>query len=368
MEAMDDYYNNHNANVHRGIYAISEEATKLYEGAREKTRAFINARSTKEIIFTKGATGAINLVSYSLGKALKPGDQVISTVMEHHSNLVPWYFLQKAGVKVDHIDVTPEGTLDLASLERLISNKTKLVTFTGCSNVLGTITPAREIVKIVHDHGALAMVDGAQSVPHLPVDVQKIGCDLMAFSGHKMLGPTGIGVLYGREEVLEKMEPFEGGGDMIREVQLNEATYNDLPYRFEAGTPNIAGAIGLGAAVDYLTDLGMENVRRHEKELVSYALKHLGELPGMKIYGPTNPEIKGGVVAFNFGRIHGHDLATIMDKQGICLRSGHHCAQPLLAKYDTFSTSRASFYVYNDESDVDALVAGFEKAKQIMRA
>lgn len=367
LEAMCEYCRYYNSNIHRGIYTISEEATAKYEGARKKLANFINARSPKEVIFVRNATEAINLVAYSWGRAnVGPGDEIILSEMEHHSNLVPWQQLAKEkGAKLKFIPIDEEGLLRLDQMEVLLSDRTKLLAITHMSNVLGTINPVKEIVKRARSVGAATLIDGAQSVPHLGVDVRDIGCDFLAFSGHKMLGPTGIGALYGRRELLEEMPPFLTGGDMIIEVHFSGAKWNELPWKFEAGTPSIAEGIALGAAVDYLAKIGLDRIRQHEKDLVEYTLARLDEMGKIKIYGPRDPELRGGVVAFNIEGMHPHDLASILDREGICIRAGHHCAQPLLERLGVKATARASFYIYNTEEEVDALVDGINKARKI---
>ena len=362
LAAMDGYLERYAANVHRGVYRIAEQATHELEAARGKVQRLLHARSPREIIFTSGTTAAINLVAYAWGLkgSLRAGDDIVVTVMEHHSNLVPWFFLRdKLGVELKFGGLAADGTLDLAQLDRLIGPRTRMVAVTQCSNVLGTINPVKDIADRAHAVGALCLVDGAQSAPHMPVDVQALGCDLFAFSGHKLLGPTGIGVLYGREDVLAAMEPFMGGGEMIREVKQSGARWNDLPWKFEAGTPNIAGAIGLGAAIDYLERLDLRAVRAHEVELTRYALAQLATVPQLTVYGPTDPERRGGVVSFTLGRAHPHDIASILDEQeGVCVRAGHHCCQPLMDCLGLAATARASFYVYTLRAEIDRLVAG----------
>jgi cysteine desulfurase / selenocysteine lyase len=366
IEAMNDYYRNSNANVHRGIHALAEEATALYEGGRERVRKFIHARSVREIIFTRNTTESINLVAYSWGRAnLKAGDLVVYTEMEHHSNLVPWQMLAaERGVEVQAVPVTDDGELDRTVLTQLLARGPKLLCITHMSNVLGTINPITEIAAEAHAAGALVLVDGAQSVPHIPVDVQTLGADFLAFSGHKMCGPTAIGVLWARQELLEAMPPFLGGGDMIRRVKLYDFKFNELPYKFEAGTPAIAEAIGLGAAIDYLTDIGMETVQAHEQQLIAYALERLEEVPEVKVYGPAAAR-RGGVAAFSFGDVHPHDIAQLLDREGIAVRAGHHCAMPLHDRYDLPATTRASFYLYNVPEEVDRLVEGLYKIKKL---
>ncbi len=371
VEAIDDLYRRYNANVHRAIYEMGAEATEAYEASREKLAKFIHARESREIAFTRGATEALNTVAYGWGikGQVGPGDEIVTTVMEHHSNLVPWYFVQDMkGAKVKFVDIGEDHTLRMEQLDELITRRTKVVAVVHCSNVLGTINDVREIARRAHEVGAICVVDGAQSVPHMPVDVQALECDFMAITGHKMLGPTGSGALYGRADLLEKMEPLLGGGEMIREVHQGWARWNDVPYKFEAGTMNIEGAIGLGAAVDYLNKLGMDSVRAHEKDLVGYALRTLKEVPGLTLLGPRDVERRGGVVAFDLKGIHPHDIASILDAEGIAIRSGHHCAQPLMERLDLAATARASFYVYNTRGEVDALVKGLNKVVEVFRA
>jgi len=366
IEAMDDYYRRYNANVHRGIHKLSEEATSAYEKARIKIKRFINAPSRREIIFTRGTTESINLVAQTWGRAnLKTGDVVVSTVMEHHSNIVPWQILAaEKGFTIRYVPLLEDGTLDLDYLAQVLRDEpVKFVTVTHVSNVLGTINPIEVIVQQAHAAGALVLADGAQSVPHMPVDVQALGVDFFAFSGHKMVGPTGIGVLYGKRELLEAMPPWMGGGDMISQVRLEGSTWNDLPYKFEAGTPAIAEAIGLGYAVDYLTELGMDKIHAHEQAMTAYALERLSEVPGLTVYGPDAAQ-KGAVAAFKFGDIHAHDVAQMLDAEGIAVRAGHHCAMPLHDHLGANATARASFYLYNTPSEVDALIEALYKAKQ----
>lgn len=366
IEAMNEYYRRSNANIHRGVHTLAEEATAMYETAREKIARFINAASAKQIIYTRNATESINLVAYTWARAnLKAGDLVILTEMEHHSNLVPWQMLQaERGIELDFIHVTEDGLLDLDSYKTLLSRTPKLVAFTHMSNVLGTINPAADIIRMAHEVGAITMVDAAQSVPHLTVDVQALDADFLAFSAHKMCGPTGIGALYGKTELLESMPPFLGGGDMIKEVKLRSFRPNTLPHKFEAGTPAIAEAVGFGAAVDYLTKVGMDNIAAHEHEITEYALERLEEIPGVKLFGPSADK-KGGVAAFTFDGVHPHDVAQILDREGIAIRAGHHCAQPLHEKFGIPATSRASFYLYNTKEEVDLLVNGIYKVKEM---
>lgn len=366
IEAMNEYYRRSNANIHRGVHTLAEEATAMYEGAREKIAKFINAASSREIIYTRNTTESINLVAYSWARAnLKAGDLVILTEMEHHSNLVPWHMLQaERGIELDFIPVTDDGVLDLEAYRTLLARTPKLVSFTHMSNVLGTINPAAAIIGMAHAAGAIVMVDGAQSVPHLTVDVQALDADFYAFSAHKMCGPTGIGVLYGKSVLLDAMPPFLGGGDMIKEVKLRSFRANSLPHKFEAGTPAIAEAVGFGAAVEYLKNIGMERIAAHEHEITEYALDCLEEIPGVKVFGPSADK-KGGVAAFTLEGVHPHDVAQILDQDGIAVRAGHHCAQPLHEKFGIPATSRASFYLYSTKEEVDMLVNGIYKVKKM---
>jgi cysteine desulfurase/selenocysteine lyase len=365
LEAMDTYYRAHNANIHRGVHTLAEEATAMYEDAREKIAAFIHANSSREIVYTRNTTESINLVAQTWGRRnIQTGDVVILTEMEHHSNLVPWQMLaEEKGARLEFIPVSRDGFLDLDVYRQLLTLNPKLVAFTQMSNVLGTITPAKEMITLAHAAGALALVDGAQSVPHLPVDVQDLDADFLAFSAHKMLGPTGIGALYGKEALLEAMPPFMGGGDMIKKVFLRSFTPNDLPHKFEAGTPAIAEAVGFGAAVDYLSAIGMEAVAQHEHAMISYALEALSEVPQLEVFGPA-ADYKGGVASFTLPYVHPHDVAQILDSEGIAVRAGHHCAMPLHEKFNIPATTRASFYVYNTPAEVDALVRGLGKVKK----
>ena len=364
--AMDDFYRKSNANIHRGVHTLAEESTALYEGARERIAKFINAASARQVIYTRNTTESINLVAYSWARAnLKQGDLVILTEMEHHSNLVPWHILQaERGIELDFIPVTDNGLLDLEAYKALLSRRPRLISFTHMSNVLGTINPAAEMISLAHEAGAITLVDGAQSVPHVKVDVQALDADFYAFSAHKMCGPTGIGALYGKAALLESMPPFLGGGDMIKEVKLRSFRPNTLPHKFEAGTPAIAEAVGFGAAVDYLTKLGMDNIATHEHEITEYALERLEEIPGVKLFGPSADK-KGGVAAFTLEGVHPHDVAQILDQDGIAVRAGHHCAQPLHEKFGIPATSRASFYLYNTKDEVDMLVNGIYKVKKM---
>src|ERR1700694_1014409 len=367
IEAMSGYYETTHANVHRGVYEISEEATAKMERARVKVARFINARQSKQVIFTRNTTESINLVAYSWGNAnIKAGDLIVLTEMEHHSNLVPWQMLaQRTGARLEFVPVTDDGLLRLDVYEQMLQQQPRLVTFTHMSNVLGTINPAQEMIAQAHTAGALVLLDAAQSVPHMPVDVQTLDVDFLCFSGHKMLGPTGIGVLYGKRDLLEAMPPFMAGGDMIRSVGLRQSSWNDLPWKLEAGTPAIAEAIGLGAAIDYLNALDMKNIQRHEQELTTYAMEQLQQVPGLTMYGPDAAQ-RGGGISFTLGDIHPHDLASILAQEvGVAIRAGHHCAQPLMERFGLAATARASFYVYTITDDVDMLVKGLHKALEI---
>jgi cysteine desulfurase/selenocysteine lyase len=370
IEALNDYYERYNANVHRGIHALAERATKEYERARERIATFINAPSPESVIFTRGTTEAINLVAYSWALTnLKKGDEILTTFMEHHSNTVPWYqACEKTGAVINRIGLNADGTLRLDDLDKLLTDRTRLVAITQQSNVLGTINPVRQIADAAHKKGAVVLVDGAQSIPHMAVDVQALDCDFFAFSGHKMCGPTASGALYGRRAILDAMPPFMGGGEMIKEVWFDHAKYNDLPYKFEAGTPNIAESIGLGVAVEYLTRIGMDKIRQHEKEITQYALDRLKEFPEVTVYGPKNVEQRGGLVAFTLGDVHAHDIATFADQDGIAIRAGHHCAMPLHKKLGLAATARASFYLYNTPNEVDAFIEMLHKAKKFFGA
>ena len=368
LDAMDRFARTSYANIHRGVYTLSEEATAAYEGARKKVARFINARNVREVVWTRNTTESINLVARTWAEEnLKPGDTILSSMMEHHSNIVPWQLVaSRMGAHVAYIPITDDGELDQDAYERLLEeHRPKLVAVTQMSNVLGTLPPVKEMIAKAHAAGALVLLDAAQSVPHLPVDVRDVDCDFLAFSGHKMLGPSGIGVLWGRRELLEAMPPFLGGGDMIREVHLSGSTWNDLPWKFEAGTPAIIEAVGMGAAVDYLAALGMERVREHEHALSAYALERLGAVPDLTIYGPKSPERRGGVISFTLGDIHPHDLATLLDREGIAVRAGHHCAQPLMERYNLPATARASFYVYTTSAEIDALAGALEQARAV---
>ena len=367
LEAMDGYYRSYRSNIHRGIYRISEEATAAYEDARQKIARFINSRRANQTVFTRNTTESINLVAYSWGNAnIGQDDEILLTVMEHHSNLVPWQLLaERTGAKLRFIEVTDEGLLQLDDLDQLLTERTKLVAITHVSNVLGTINPVHEIIAAAHSVCATVLIDAAQSVPHLPVDVQALDCDFLAFSGHKMCGPTGVGVLYGKRDLLEDMPPFLGGGSMIRAVQRERSTYADLPTKFEAGTPAIAEAIGLGQAVDYLEEVGLDAVHAHEQQIIDYAHQKLREIDGISVYGPK-PRLKAGVITFNLEGIHPHDLAGVLDTTGVAIRAGHHCAQPLMQHYGVIATARASFYLYNTMEDVDRLYDGLLKAQNLL--
>ena len=370
IEAITDYYRNHNANIHRAVYALAEEATAEYEKARDKVAKFVGACHREEIIFVRGTTEAINLVAYAWGRAnVGEGDIIVTTEYEHHSNIVPWQMLvRETGARLEYVRIDGNGELNLGDLEEYLgTGRVKLVTFSLMSNVLGTISDADRIISMCRRAGVHILVDGAQAVPHMPVNLERLGCDFFAFSGHKMLGPTGIGVLWVRKDVLDGMAPFQGGGDMILEVHKQETTWNDLPYKFEAGTPNIADVIGLGAAVDYLQGIGMENLRRHEEDLTGYAMERMSAVPGIKIYGTRNLKKRGGVISFNFHDVHPHDVAQILDDDGIAIRSGHHCAQVLMEQLDVAATSRASFYMYNTRRDVDALIDSLNKVAKVFK-
>lgn len=369
IDAMDVYYRRQHANVHRGIHRLSTEATGAYESARRRIAAFINAPDPQQVIYVRNATEGFNLVAFSWGHAnVKAGDEILLTEMEHHANLVPWQMLAATtGATLRFVPFNVEdGTLNLSELDNLLTERTKIFSFTAVSNVFGTVNPVKELVAATHAVGAVAMVDAAQAVPHMAVDVQDWDCDFMAFSSHKMCGPTGIGILYGKRELLEAMPPFMGGGDMILRVSLESSTWNELPYKFEAGTPAIAEAVGLGTAVDYLANLGMENVHGHEQFITNYALESLSEIPGLRIWGPSAAQ-KGGVAAFTLQGAHPHDIAEILDKEGIAIRAGHHCAMPLHKKCNLGATARASFYIHTTTQEVDKLVAGLHRVRQVFR-
>ena len=367
LDAMIGIYRNSYANVHRGAYTLSQEATEAYEEARRKVAAFLNASTDEEVIFTRSATGAMNQFAYGWGlNTLKPGDRVLTSIMEHHANIVPWHIIARhTGAELVYVDLTDDFRIDLESLDARLDERVKIVALSGMSNVLGTMPPISVIAPLAHEVGAVVLVDGAQLVPHAPVDVQALGADFLAFSGHKMLGPTGIGVLWGRRELLEVMEPAEGGGEMIRDVRLFESTWAPVPHKFEAGTPPFVEAIGLGAAVDYLSALGMDNVLEHDRRLTAYALERLAEIPDLSIQGPSDTTDRGGAISFHISGIHSHDVATILDEQGVAVRAGHHCAKPLMRHLGLTATARASFYVYNVEEDVDALVDALDEARRL---
>ncbi len=367
IEAIGNYYRTGHANVHRGIYRLSEEATGAYENARARTARFINAGSPKEVIFTRNTTESINLVANSWGRAnLRAGDEILLTEMEHHANLVPWQLIaQEKGAKLRFIPITEDGQLDLSELDDVLTERTKLVAFTQASNVLGTLTPVRRITDIARAVGAITVVDGAQGAPHMPVDMQALGCDFYAFSSHKMCGPTGAGVLWGRRELLESMPPFMAGGEMIRRVELERSEWAEVPHKFEAGTPAIAEVIGLGAAVEYISALGMDAIRAHEKGITAYALERLAEVPGLTVYGPTDVELRGGVAAFTLDDLHPHDVAAILDSEAVAVRAGHHCAMPLHKRLCLPATTRASFYIYNTPEEIDRLVEALYRVKHI---
>ncbi len=369
IETLERYYKEYNSNVHRGVHTLGTKATDAYEGAREKVKNFINAKSTKEIIFTRGTTTSLNMVAASYGlDNVKEGDEIVISYMEHHSNLIPWQQVAKrTGATLKYFPLQKDGTLLLEDVHNTITEKTKIVAITHVSNVLGTINPIKEITKIAHEKGAVVVVDGAQSAPHLKVNIQELDCDFFAFSGHKMCGPTGIGVLYGKEHLLEKMEPVEFGGEMIDFVDLYDSTWKELPWKFEGGTPIIAGAVGLGAAIDYLEEIGLDEIKEHEHRLAEYALQRMSEIDGITIYGPKDASMRAGVITFNIDGVHPHDVATVLDTEGIAVRAGHHCAQPLMKWLNVTATARASFYLYNTEEDIDRLVEGIVKAKEFFK-
>ncbi len=369
IDALVRYYETYNANIHRAVHALGEEATAAYEEARKKVARFIGAPSAESVVFTRNVTEAINLVAYSWGRAnVGEGDEIILTQMEHHSNLIPWQLLAaEKGAAIRYIEITPEGTLDLDGMNALFSPRTKLLAMPHVSNALGTINPVAEIVSEASRRGVTTLIDGAQAAPHIPVDVQAVGADFYGLTGHKMLGPTGVGVLYARKELLEEMGPFLAGGEMIRKVTLDGATWNDLPWKFEAGTPNIADVIAFGSAIDYLEALGMENVRRHEIEVITYALERLRAMEDVTLYGPEDPDRRAGVASFNFGDLHPHDVGTILDRHGVAIRAGHHCTQPLMRCLGVTGTARASFYIYNTREEVDVLIEGLKAARDFFK-
>ncbi|MED2971175.1 cysteine desulfurase [Fictibacillus sp. B-59209] len=363
IEALEKYYREYNSNVHRGVHTLGTRATDGYEGAREKVRRFINAKSTQEIIFTRGTTTSINTVAASYGLTnLSEGDEIVITPMEHHSNIIPWQQVaKKTGAALKYIPLKEDGSIDLQDVENTVTPQTKIVSVMHVSNVLGTINPVKEIAEITHKNGAVMVVDGAQSTPHLKVDVQDLDCDFFAFSSHKMCGPTGIGVLYGKKALLNQMEPVEFGGEMIDFVDLYDSTWKELPWKFEGGTPIIAGAIGLGAAIDFLQEIGLENIQKHEHDLAEYAIERMSEIEGITIYGPKD---RAGIVTFNIDDVHPHDVATVLDAEGIAVRAGHHCAQPLMKWLNASSTARASFYLYNTKDEIDSFVKGLVTTKE----
>ena len=370
IDAISDYYKNNNSNIHRAVHALAEESTEAFEQTRDKVAEFLNTKDSQEIIFVKGTTEAINLVANAWGRDnVKEGDIIVTTEYEHHSNIVPWQLLtQDKKAQLKYIDIDDNGELMIDQLDEYLSTgKVKLVAFSHVSNVLGTITPAKEIISKCKNAGVKTLIDGAQAVPHMKVDLTELDCDFYAFSAHKMLGPTGVGVLWAKKEILEKMIPYQGGGDMIREVHKYETTWNDLPYKFEAGTPNIADVIGFKTAIEYLQKIGMENIRNHELELTKYALEQMEKVPGITLYGAKEPEKRGGVVSFNFNDVHPHDVGTIIDKDGVAIRSGHHCAQVLMEKLNVAATNRASFYIYTTKEEIDALIAALQNVAKVFK-
>ena len=370
IDAISDYYKNNNSNIHRAVHALAEESTEAFEQTRDKVAEFLNTKDSQEIIFVKGTTEAINLVANAWGRDnVKEGDIIVTTEYEHHSNIVPWQLLtQDKKAQLKYIDIDDNGELIIDQLDEYLSTgKVKLVAFSHVSNVLGTITPAKEIISKCKNAGVKTLIDGAQAVPHMKVDLTELDCDFYAFSAHKMLGPTGVGVLWAKKEILEKMIPYQGGGDMIREVHKYETTWNDLPYKFEAGTPNIADVIGFKTAIEYLQKIGMENIRNHELELTKYALEQMEKVPGITLYGTKEPKKRGGVVSFNFNDVHPHDVGTIIDKDGVAIRSGHHCAQVLMEKLNVAATNRASFYIYTTKEEIDALIAALQNVAKVFK-
>jgi cysteine desulfurase/selenocysteine lyase len=368
IDSMNDYYRKYNANVHRGIHRLSEEATAAYEGARKRIADFIGAKDTSSIIFVRNTTEAINLVAQTWGRAnIEAGDEILLTEMEHHSNIVPWQLLaEEKGVTIRYVPFTGDGLLDISNLENLLTERTKIFAFSAMSNVFGTVNPTKKLIAAAHAVGAITLVDAAQSVPHLSVDISDLDCDFLAFSGHKMCGPTGIGILYGKRHLLEEMPPFLGGGDMIRRVTIDGSSWNDLPWKFEAGTPSIAEGIGLGAAVDYLSDVGMEQIHAHEQFITGYALEAMSEIKGIRFLGPPVAQ-RGGVVAFTLDGIHPHDISQVLDQYGIAIRAGHHCAMPLHQRMKLPASARASFYLYTNTEEIDQLVAGLHRVGKVFR-
>ncbi len=369
IDALTDYYEQYNANIHRGVYELSEIATARYEESRKRIARLINARSARECIFLRNTTEAINLVAHAWGRAnIGPGDLIVFTTMEHHANIVPWQLLaEEKGARLGHVRITPDGRLDQEHFAELLTQGPKLVAFTHVSNSLGTVNPAKEMIAQAHATGAVTVLDGAQSVPHMTVDVQELDCDFLAFSGHKMLGPMGAGILYGKKHLLDAMPPFLGGGSMIRKVTLDHTTWADVPAKFEAGTPAVGDAIALGVAADYLADLGRDAVWRHEQDLVAYALEKMRDIQELTVHGPQDVTARSGVISFTLGDVHPHDVAAILDEDNVAVRAGHHCTQPLMAALDVPSTTRASFYVYNDHEDVDRLIESLRRAISVFR-
>lgn len=364
IEALKNYFETYNANIHRGAYKLSEIATLAYEEAHQKVADFVNAPGIENIVFTRNCTEALNLVAYSWGRSqLREGDHILLTQMEHHSNIVPWQLLaEEKNVKIHYWPILSDGTLDINQLSNLLTEKTKLVSLTHASNVLGTINPVKEIIKKAHEAGAVVILDAAQSTPHFPVDVQDLDCDFLAFSGHKMIAPTGIGALYGKQELLDKMPPFMGGGDMISDVTFEGSTWHELPWKFEAGTPSIAEGIGFGVAIDYLNNIGMDKIWQHEKQLTEYAMNQILEIPGIKIYGTSKN--RTGVISFSLDNVHPHDIATFLDQYGVAIRAGHHCAHPLMKLLGVPATARASFYFYNNKEDIDQFINALNKTRK----
>lgn len=366
IEALKKYYEFDNSNVHRGVHTLGNRATEQYEGAREKVQKFINASSTEEVIFVRGTTTAINTIAQSYGKAnVGEGDEIVITYMEHHSNIIPWQQLAKErGAILKYVELEEDGTISMEQVRAAVTERTKIVSMVYVSNVLGTMNPVKEVAQVAHENGAVLVVDGAQAAPHLKIDVQQLDCDFFAFSGHKMCGPTGIGVLYGKKTLLNNMEPVEFGGEMIDFVGLYDSTWKELPWKFEGGTPIIAGAVGLAAAIDFLNEIGLNEIENHEHQMAEYAMNEMQQIQGLDIYGPKDPEKRAGIVTFNLKEVHPHDVATVLDMSGIAVRAGHHCAQPLMKWLNVTATARASFYLYNNESDIDRLVEGLRSAKE----